>query len=1048
MRSCRYLLSGLLAALLAVAGPALADYPDDCVGTLGPSAPDCSMFPEIGYIGCCDDLGRSVWCDGGVLYCIDCAELNPSCGWDEWGGWYDCGTAGGEDPTGEFPKGCVACDPPCQPGFKCVAEVCEICEPQCDGKACGSDDCGGTCGECAGDLLCDAAGQCVEVAQCKVAGAFHCDETIEGDTSDYVNMLEDYPCYWWPLPLPEVGYSFTPAVDDILTVTLESGWDTDLMVLVLEETCAEGNCLDYGYGSVQFDATKGTTYYFVVDGEWGGAGEFSLSVKCKSTCKPDCDGKMCGDDGCDGSCGECKDDAVCWDGTCQTGNGCVATYEPGCNGCLCEECVCAMDDFCCNTSWDGICVSECIDSCGGCADLTNCGDGLCDAAAGENCSNCPDDCVCQEGELCFEGACCVPMCENKECGDDGCGGWCGDCDEELFCIDNVCGPNDGCTETLEPGCGGCLCEQCACEFFDWCCMEAWDDFCVMICTDICGGCGLLENCGDGECQFDEGETCYNCPDDCACNAGETCVMGECCLPDCEGLECGDDGCGGSCGDCPFGLYCLSNVCQANNGCMATYELGCGGCPCEACVCAMDSYCCTTAWDSICVDECEWDCGGCLSLENCGDDICDEVGGENCQLCPEDCACDNGEKCYLGACCLPSCEGKECGNDGCGGSCGGCPCDGCEAEENWCNGDGECITFDGPTCQDLMACFDTCDDWDDWCYMDCIDQAPLETQTVYNNWVDCLEMAGYWECWDNQCAFDSYEQCLTEAHLCLGGTDSCPNIYDCMGMCGYDDTACSADCLWSGSLEALETFWPFFECFSLACFEVSFDPGCMGEMGAGQCSADLDACLGACVPDCSQKDCGDDGCGGSCGSCPPGVACINGECPCFADCGGKDCGSDGCGGDCGDCEKGSLCNDDTGLCDSICVPDCVDKVCGDDDCDGSCGQCPDGSYCLEGLCQELVEPAGDIVQPLPEAAIEVADFAGWPEPAAVDFFSGGEDHVEATFEAADTADGGQPAGCTGCATCRPTFPSGALLLLALAMICLGVARSLGTNKVPK
>jgi hypothetical protein len=34
----------------------------------------------------------------------------------------------------------------------------------------------------------------------------------------------------------------------------------------------------------------------------------------------------------------------------------------------------------------------------------------------------------------------------------------------------------------------------------------------------------------------------------------------------------------------------------------------------------------------------------------------------------------------------------------------------------------------------------------------------------------------------------------------------------------------------------------------------------------------------CVPDCSGKECGDDGCGGSCGACGPGKPCAMGHCP--------------------------------------------------------------------------------------------------------------------------------------------------------------------------
>jgi len=81
-----------------------------------------------------------------------------------------------------------------------------------------------------------------------------------------------------------------------------------------------------------------------------------------------------------------------------------------------------------------------------------------------------------------------------------------------------------------------------------------------------------------------------------------------CLPSCEGKECGDDGCGGSCGGCEAGLGCdpSSGRCvptPAGDGCAATDVPGCGGCACEAYVCKRDPYCCKTGWDGMCAREC-------------------------------------------------------------------------------------------------------------------------------------------------------------------------------------------------------------------------------------------------------------------------------------------------------------------------------------------------------------------------------------------------------------------------------------------------------------
>ena len=107
----------------------------------------------------------------------------------------------------------------------------------------------------------------------------------------------------------------------------------------------------------------------------------------------------------------------------------------------------------------------------------------------------------------------------------------------------------------------------------------------------------------------------------------------------------------------------------------------------------------------------------------------------------------------------------------------------------------------------------------------------------------------------------------------------------------------------------------------------------------------------CSPQCDGVECGDDGCGGTCGACPEAAPlCQDGLClpECLPGCGGKECGDDGCGGTCGACpEAAPLCQD--GLCLPECIPGCSDKVCGDDGCEGSCGTCGEPSTCVDGQC---------------------------------------------------------------------------------------------------
>jgi uncharacterized protein (TIGR03382 family) len=123
-----------------------------------------------------------------------------------------------------------------------------------------------------------------------------------------------------------------------------------------------------------------------------------------------------------------------------------------------------------------------------------------------------------------------------------------------------------------------------------------------------------------------------CNGDSDCAPGEICIGGVCektCTPDCEGKECGPNGCGDVCGKCPPGVACLDS----------------GKCDCVP-QCA----------GKICGPN---GCGG-----YCGN------GSGSTQGCPPGMECDL-EKFKCVEPCQPACAGLECGDDGCGGACGIC-----------------------------------------------------------------------------------------------------------------------------------------------------------------------------------------------------------------------------------------------------------------------------------------------------------------------------------------------------------------------------------------
>ena len=175
-------------------------------------------------------------------------------------------------------------------------------------------------------------------------------------------------------------------------------------------------------------------------------------------------------------------------------------------------------------------------------------------------------------------------------------------------------------------------------------------------------------------------------------------------------------------------------------------------------------------------------------------------------------------------------------------------------------------------------------------------------------------------------------------LCTPGSVSClkGNVVECndqgdghvtLDECD-DDNECTSD-----------------DCQNGMCLFVEDVPYCchppcgLGELClAGECT---------CAPACLGKDCGDDGCGGTCGECTgPQEECSSGLCTCIAYCEGKECGDDGCGGKCGVClGEQNQCSD--GFC--YCLAYCEGKECGDDGCGGSCGECPALHQCAEGAC---------------------------------------------------------------------------------------------------
>jgi len=123
-------------------------------------------------------------------------------------------------------------------------------------------------------------------------------------------------------------------------------------------------------------------------------------------------------------------------------------------------------------------------------------------------------------------------------------------------------------------------------------------------------------------------------EDCA-ESAKKCESGQCvqCFPSCFGKNCGDDGCGGSCGECVDSDPCTENACSDST---FTCEFE----PIPEC-CEQDADCdnddlCTTDWceESECVHlQMDCDDGNSCTLDGCSTGTCYNFPLEDPSCCP-------------------------------------------------------------------------------------------------------------------------------------------------------------------------------------------------------------------------------------------------------------------------------------------------------------------------------------------------------------------------------------------------------------------------------
>jgi len=289
----------------------------------------------------------------------------------------------------------------------------------------------------------------------------------------------------------------------------------------------------------------------VTDGHRSALSSPVLLVVTVASCKDTCGTKKCGVDACGNPCGECAPGSLCKAGAC-VADECVKQSTAGCCGGPSSE----VASKCINGA---VAMMACVTSCGWDDENQTY---ACGFTGADPSGKYPKKCG---------GGGCVPKCAGKECGDDGCGGKCG-----------VCQTGSACSAVGSCGPGMCVAEAALVEnlwsestlgttlalMSDCVTSNAANPSVGIAC--IAAGTQLTTACAG--CFYQNFTSCSNPTLLSKCTGLAVEIF--CKIGSCTNKECGDDGCGGSCGECKAGLTCYPHgkCLDAPAGCLP----GCAG----------------------------------------------------------------------------------------------------------------------------------------------------------------------------------------------------------------------------------------------------------------------------------------------------------------------------------------------------------------------------------------------------------------------------------------------------------------------------------------
>ncbi|HSO00318.1 MAG TPA: hypothetical protein VLS89_18625 [Candidatus Nanopelagicales bacterium] len=186
---------------------------------------------------------------------------------------------------------------------------------------------------------------------------------------------------------------------------------------------------------------------------------------------------------CPGYLNDCRVAGGGMDGVCEH-DACTTGGPLGTNCDECAQALCAVDDYCCTTAWDQLCVNQVAAECAGIIDCggtttpgcthSECVPGPASTPLVAGCSPCVDT-VCAA-----DAFCCTtdwdPLCVSKAVM------MCGSTCTAMACAHSECEAGPASTP-LADGCSPCVTTVCDADPF--CCSTEWDSFCVTRAEELC-----------------------------------------------------------------------------------------------------------------------------------------------------------------------------------------------------------------------------------------------------------------------------------------------------------------------------------------------------------------------------------------------------------------------------------------------------------------------------------------------------------------------------------------------------------------------------------